>query len=235
MEKIGYYIYSHTRPDTGEIFYIGKGTKYNSPYKSMMYKRAYCIKRNKYWKHIVSKNNGEFTVTILEERKRKDAINKLEQKYIARLGREGTVLFGHLTNMTDGGDGGENMNVSQETRLKLSKLFSGENHPNWGKTLSEETCRRKSESMKNSPKNLKGKKLPDWWKDRMRQTKIGEQNPMYGKRGSETPRARLVLDQEIGVYWDSVSEAAEIYGFQMKTLYNMLSGHRKNKTNLILV
>lgn len=235
MLKKGYYIYTHTRPDTNEIFYVGKGTIYDSPYESIAYKRAYSRKRNNYWNNVVAKNNGEFIVNIVEKRKRKDAINRLEQKYIKQLGREGTVLFAPLVNMTDGGDGGLNMICKPETRKKLSKIFSGKNHPNWGKKLSEETCRRKSESMKNSNKNLKGKKLPEWWKDKIRKTKIGEDNPMYGKRGQETARARLVLDEITGIYWDSVSEAAEVYGFKVKSLYNMLSGHRKNKTNLILV
>lgn len=41
-----YYVYAHIRPDTNQIFYIGKGKNYRAHYFK---------KRNKYWKRIVKK------------------------------------------------------------------------------------------------------------------------------------------------------------------------------------
>ena len=39
-------------------------------------------------------------------------------------------------------------------------------------------------------------------------------------------------DRESGATFDSVQIAAEKLGYKMKTLYNWLSGHRKNPTSL---
>lgn len=63
-------------------------------------------------------------------------------------------------------------------------------------------------------------------------TKLGELNPMYGKRGKETPMAKMVVNIKTNKVYESVSEAAIDCGFKMKTLYNWLSGHRPNKTDL---
>jgi outer membrane receptor for monomeric catechols len=41
-------------------------------------------------------------------------------------------------NMTIGGDGVKGFSISDETRAKLSAAFSGENHPFYGKHLSDE-------------------------------------------------------------------------------------------------
>jgi hypothetical protein len=58
-----YYIYSHTRLDTGNIFYIGKGTK---KLKGQVYNRAYTkSSRNPYWKNIVKKS--AYYVSIMQE------------------------------------------------------------------------------------------------------------------------------------------------------------------------
>ena len=93
--------------------------------------------------------------------------------------------------MTDGGDGSVGLIISEETRNKLRKRFSGEKHPNYGKKLSKETCLKKIRiNEKNQTKNLKGKKLPDWWKDKIRDTKYGEQNPMFGRTGEKHPNSK---------------------------------------------
>jgi len=61
-------------------------------------------------------------------------------------------------------------------------------------------------------------------------SKRGAKNSMYGKRG--TGLARTVVDLNTNMIFKSVSEAAEKCGYKMKTLYNWLSGHRKNPTSL---
>lgn len=58
-----YYIYQHIRLDRNEIFYIGKGMKYD---KGNIYRRAFTKNsRNNYWKNIVQKI--PYKVEILEE------------------------------------------------------------------------------------------------------------------------------------------------------------------------
>lgn len=223
-----FYIYRHIRPDNNEVFYIGKGSTVS---KSNAIRHLEKHGRNKWWKAIVAKNNGEFKSEVIFYCHTEDEVNKKEIEFIALYGRKANG--GTLCNLTNGADGSLGLIVSQETREKLSKKLSGKNHPNWGKKLSGEICRKKSESMRSSNKNLRGKKLPDKWREKIRQSKIGELNHRYGRRGQETPNARYVLNEVNGIFYESVTEASESVGIKMKTLYNMLSGHRKNKTNLI--
>lgn len=63
-------------------------------------------------------------------------------------------------------------------------------------------------------------------------TKLGELNPMFGKTGKDHPNTRRVINIKTSKVYESVSEAAEASGLKMKTLYNWLSGHRKNPTDL---
>ena len=64
--------------------------------------------------------------------------------------------------------------VSDSTRKKLSAAKKDENHPNYGKHLSEETKRKICEANKGKPKSDEAKK-------RMREAKKGENNPAFGK------------------------------------------------------
>lgn len=219
-----FFIYQHKTADTGTVFYIGKGTL-----KKGGFERAYVRKRrSKFWQAIVEKHG--LVVEILESFDTESAAFEREKCLIALHGRRADG--GTLCNLTLGGDGASGVNVTQETREKLRAAVAGEKHPNWGKRLSEETCRKKSETMKASPHSLKGKTLPDWWKQRIAATKVGEMNPMHGKRGAEHPQSRAIVNASYGLVFESVTEAADFYGMKMKTLYNQLTGHRPNKLNL---
>ena len=83
--------------------------------------------------------------------------------------------------------------------------------------------------MKDSPKNLKGKKLPEWWKDKIREAKIGNKNPMYGKISHQ---AKKVIDIETKIEYNSIKEAAESTPYQFQYVSAMLKGDKPNKTNL---
>jgi len=155
---------------------------------------------------------------------------EFEKNLIKKLGKKSSG--GVLCNLTDGGEGSCGFSPSQITRAKLSAAMSKEKHHNWGKKLSPEVCAKKSETLKNSPKNLRGKKLPQWWKDRIALAKLGELNPMYGVTGADHPQSRKVIDASSGAVFDSVNIAADHFGYKMKTLYNWLSGHRRNPTTL---
>lgn len=223
--KVRFYIYKHTRPDTGEIFYIGKGNTSKTSHEER-YKTS--SSRNRMWRNIVKKNNGNFIAEIICYCDTEDEVNKLENEYIKKYGRK-DLGCGSLCNMTDGGDGSVGVKVGDETRKKLRDRFSGENHPNFGKKLSKETCLKKSESMKRSDKNLKGKKLPDWWKEKIKVTKIGERNPMFGKPST---RAKKVIDTATGIEYSSIMEAAGSTPYQFQYVSAMLNGTQKNKTTL---
>lgn len=219
-----YYLYRHIRLDKNEPFYIGIGTKRDRPHHSIVseYERAYVKNsRNNYWKNIVNSTN--YKVEILLESNNYAFIKEKEVEFIAS--------YNTLCNMTEGGEG----TLGLEPWNKGFNMWENKDHPNKGKKLSKETCVRKSKSMKHSDKNLKGKKLSDEWRKNISKGVTGKGNSMYGKRGQEMANARFVLDTEAGIFWESVTEAAEVYNFKMKTLYNKLKGHRKNNTNLILL
>lgn len=222
-----YFVYQHRRLDTGEIFYIGKGTRT----ERKQYERAYTSdNRSKFWRNITAKT--DFSVELIVDFFVEADAFAIERELISAHKRR--LDGGTLCNLTLGGEGHAGLSPSAETRAKLSAAGSGEKHYNWGKKLSPETCRRKSESLKASPHNLRGKKLPDWWRQRIAVAKVGELNPMYGKTGAEHPNSRKVIDRATGATYDSVQLAADALGFKMKTLYNWLSGHRKNPTTLEL-
>ena len=72
-----YYVYEHTRPDTGNVFYVGKGS----------FKRAYSkAKRNKHWHNIVNKAQG-FSVNIIA----KDLDNIKQANFIPT--KDGLVML----------------------------------------------------------------------------------------------------------------------------------------------
>lgn len=220
-----FYIYRHIRPDTNDVFYIGKGYMLTKGHSCRHLSKH---GRNKYWESIVEKNNGVYEVEIIFYCKTEEEVNKKEIEFIKLYGRK-NLNKGTLCNLTDGGDGSIGIRVSKQTRDKLSAKFSGINHPNYGKKLSGETCQRKSESMKVSSKNLRGKKLPDWWKDKIRQTKFGSNNPMYGRK---SPHAKRVIDEKTGIEYPNIMEAAKSTPYQFQYISAMLNGSKPNKTTL---
>lgn len=219
-----FFVYVHRKADSGEVFYVGKGTV-----KHGSYERAHVTKkRSLFWQAIAAKHGVR--VEIVAEFDSEDLAFQLERDLISHYGRRADG--GPLCNMTLGGEGHAGLSASEATRKKLHDRFAGDGHPNWGKTLSEETRRKKSDSMKASPRNLKGKKLPDWWKQKIAATKVGDMNPMHGKTGLSHPMSRAVINAGYGYVFASVQDAADFFGLNMKTLYNQLSGHRPNKFDL---
>ena len=55
------------------------------------------------------------------------------------------------------------------------------------------------------------------------------------KKGGELPYSKLVLDNETGIFYESMSEAAIAKGVKNRTLGHWLRGERKNKSSLVLV
>lgn len=132
-------VYRHRRLDDNSIFYIGIGI--NESRSSS--KRN----RNKYWKNITNKTKYSIDI-ILENLTWEDAC-ELEIFLIELYGRKDLGL-GNLCNMTNGGDGNNNIICTLETKLKLSK----NNSKSWlGKNRDEETKQKISN-------NRKGKYLP---------------------------------------------------------------------------
>jgi hypothetical protein len=105
-----FYVYEHIRPDTGAIFYVGKGCKNrcNETHN-----------RNGYWNNVVNKSNG-FSVRKIVENVDKELAFLVEMERINQLKRLGFKL----ANLTNGGEGSSN--PSEETRRKMSESHKGE-------------------------------------------------------------------------------------------------------------
>lgn len=140
-ELNNWYVYKHIREDLNIPFYIGIGCKKN-------YGRAYDFhsdKRNIIWNRIYNKTN--IIVEIIYDNLSKDEASLKEQETIKLFGRM-DLNEGSLCNMTDGGDGIWNCKRSEETKQKLSISKIGNKNPMYGKTQSEETILKRSNSMK---------------------------------------------------------------------------------------
>lgn len=107
-------VYRHRKLTTGEPFYIGISSRKDRPYRT--------DGRNKIWKRIVAKHG--FTVEIVAEGISKEIALELEQLLIEEYGRR-NLGTGPLSNMTNGGEGGTAILVTEEYRAKLSKAKKG--------------------------------------------------------------------------------------------------------------
>lgn len=122
------YVYRHVRLDTNKVFYIGIGSD-NS------YRRAKCkSNRNIYWTRIVNKT--PYRIDILFDELTPDEAKLKEIEFITIHGRRNLGL-GTLVNLTDGGDGGCGVIVSNETKEKIRQT-SKKRKANLGRKLSEE-------------------------------------------------------------------------------------------------
>ena len=74
-----------------------------------------------------------------------------------------------------------------------------------------------------------GDRLPETWRANISSAKLGSKNPQFGKITKIARKVKDIADNKI---YDSVSSAALAHELNMKSLYNMLSGHRKNNTTL---
>ena len=221
LENTGkYYLYRHIRLDKNEPFYIGIGTKRNRTINihTTEYERAFTKnRRSKLWTNI--SNKTDYEVEILLESDDYEFIKQKEIEFIALYQRK-DCCNGVLVNLTDGGEGTKGIIPYNKGVKNLTK----EQHPNWGKKLSKETCKRKSESMKKSDKSLKGKKLPDWWCEKISNAVKGENNHM----------SKMVIDTATGIIYSTFAEAYEKTNQQLSKSYinKMLNNQHPNKTTL---
>ena len=161
------YVYGHYKADTGELFYIGKGTGRRAWEKS---------DRNPYWRHTEAKHG--FQVRILEDNLTEEEALDKEKQLIAEVGLD------NLTNIRPGGDG----YTSEESRRLQLRLWKDPEHK---KKLSEGMKRRwaNPEERERHIKICKEaweKLTPDEKEARASLFK-GERNGMYGRR--HTPEA----------------------------------------------
>jgi hypothetical protein len=127
------YLYTHTRLDNNEIFYVGIGKQKN-------YKRASFIhNRNIHWKNVTKKTG--WTVDIVFDNLTWEEACEKEKELIKKLGRI-DLGTGKLTNMTNGGNGNDGIKMSPESIKKRN-----ESRRKNGWIVSEERKKKQSISM----------------------------------------------------------------------------------------
>ena len=211
-----YYVYEHIRLDKMEPFYIGKGKG----------ERAYELYRNDH--HDAITDEYGHAVVIIADNLTEEEAYWLErdtiEDYVFNLGN-GIDIKGHddydhalphLTNRNWGGIGvTSGVQQSEETRRKRSESMKGKNK---GKKLSDEARKNMSEAHK-------GKKKSEETKRKMGESRKGEKNGMYGKhhskeaiekmseakKGKPAPRRRSVICITTGKKFNSLKDASDYY------------------------
>lgn len=219
------YVYRHIRLDKNEPFYIGIGNDIN-------HKRAKSkTGRSLFWKKIVNKTDYKVEI-LLDDIDRTYACEK-EIEFIALYGRR-NLNNGTLVNLTDGGEGSNNVIYSEKRKLEYSIAFKGENNPMFGKNHSDET----KETLR---KKAIGKKHTVETKMKMSEDRAGVKNSNYGNRNSETVKLKMsqnrknkiyIYNTENGVIYDSIKQASESYNISYDMLKLKLYGKCKNNTYL---
>ena len=240
-------VYTHTRNDNGQVFYVGIGTRELRAYTKHS--------RSSWWGYIANKHG--FTVNITHSDLIWEEACAIERYLIAFYGRR-DLGEGTLVNLTDGGEGVENPShrlsgiyhpmygrqhkedakekmknyhrnrpkPSEGTLLKMSLAMSGEKNPMYGKCgeLSPVFGKPKSEEHK--------RKLSELKKGKPNTKMSGKNNPNYGKVGGKNPAAKEVIDLITGRIYECALYAAMEFKMAATTLRNMLNGNKPNKTTL---
>ena len=141
-----FYIYAYLRSD-GTPYYIGKGKASRAYYKNK--------------RHRIPIPKDKSLIVIMESNLTEIGALALERRYIRWYGKK--IEGGILLNRTDGGEGSSGISLSDETKKKISQSLSGENHPMFGKTHTEDSLSKmrkpRSEEAKMRMKGVKRRPL----------------------------------------------------------------------------
>ena len=202
------------------------------------------LKSNKcpYLKNAISKYGFEvFSVEILDKAESVEKLNELEIFYISKH----NTLHPNGYNLKSGGENGgkwsdesrkrasdsaKGRKHSEETKLKISNLISGKNHPMFGKHHTDETKKRLSE-------NNSGSKSPLFGIPRSEDIKrsIGEKAKSRGANGTkaavDTTKKKIVCIQNNNVY-ESFKQASKDLNISRISIRHILQGKKKSVKGL---
>lgn len=231
MSKV---VYLHRRNDNNNVFYVGMGNLSRVKDKGH---------RNDYWNNVVQKY-GYYTEVVAKDLSTEDAY-ELEMFLISELGRK-DLNEGNLVNMTDGGDGCNNWN-----NTRLNNMIE-KNRKNM-KPVSQYNS--KGEFIKSYRSISEASKQSDVARQTIRDCVNGKLNTAGGfawvlsdleynhnpnrfnkrsnaMKGGKNPNAKLVLNEETGVFYQSLSMAFKSQSkYKMSAFRAQISGQNKNTTN----
>lgn len=169
-----FFVYVHTRNDTGEVFYVGKGRG-----RRLKTKRHH----NQHWMRVAEKHG--FTVHLKHSGLSETCAFTLEKILIARHRKLGSPLV----NMTDGGEGVSGAVFSEEARekMRLAKVGKKLSADHVQKIAASNTGKKRTEEQKSWFKTrvftdsyrkaisegLKGRKLSPASIAKMKETRKG--------------------------------------------------------------
>lgn len=173
-------------------FYIGQSKNLNNREHNHFYQLERNEHHNEILQNSFNKHGKEnFIFEVLEE---------IDSNYLSNREKYWLDFYGGLNNKKIYNMKDPLTNeYSDYTKVKVSKIMSGENNPNFGnkwtdeqkenlskkkkgKTLVEMVGEEKAKKAKEKmSKSQKGRKHPEEVKEKIRQANIGENNPMFGK------------------------------------------------------
>jgi hypothetical protein len=186
-----FYVYTHTRADTNQVFYIGKGKGDRS--KNVQ-------ARGRYWKNVYNKAGGMSVDYIVKD---------VDEEFAFMVEIECIELYRDLgcklANITNGGTGAAGRIVSEDTRRRIGLANSktpkarGESHGMYGKNHTQESLQKMSLARKGK---YIGEKHPMFGKSHSADTiakiskskqgiGVGKDNPFYGKTHSQETKAKI--------------------------------------------
>lgn len=242
-----FFIYVHRRSDTGEVFYVGKGTW--TPLKKYVRSNA-TSKRNFHWKRVVAKSGGFTSEVVAEFSMEADAFNE-EVRLIALYGKSNSG--GILCNMTDGGEGHSGLSPSQETRTKVASALSGKpktQHVKDSVSRAQRGVPNPEWQNKEHSIRMTGAGNPNFGTKNSKETIAkrvatrgdkcsGVNHPFFGKKRPQhvvdilrEKQSRPVIDRATGARYATVGAAAAAFGKSITTVCRWLNGKRRNPTLL---
>lgn len=206
IEERKFYVYEWYIIDTGEVFYVGKGT--GNRYKSRN-------SRNYFFQCMVKSHDCNVR-KIYEDLTEEEAFKK--EIETIKFYRENTNY--RLTNQTDGGEGTSGWKPTEEFRKKQSKIhklqWKDENFKN--KMLEirkdENGIYKSKEFREKISKIVKGENNPNYknyWSDKQREDLRNKQklNPLY--KNETNPNAKKIICIETGEIFECIKFAIEKY------------------------
>lgn len=140
-------------------------------------------------------------------------------------------LYDSLNNGLNAKGGGMGGYMPDDVRQKISRK-----HKN--KVLSEST-KEKLRQYKGDKHHAYKTKLIESTKDKMRIAALKRKQTQETKNklrllniGGNSPNAKMVINLENGVFYESPRDAANVFGYNLVTLRCWLNGSLKNKSNL---
>lgn len=210
-------VYTHMKPKTREIFYIGIGNDVKRAFRNEG--------RNSHWTRVFNKYGK--IVDIISDDISLESAKELEKFLIASIGVE------NLTNKTLGGEGAFGLKHSEETKRILSEKSRG-------RTLSYEAKKKISEKSKGHPNYLlsqteeakakislafKGKKRSAYFCEQVRKSKVGyrpSEKAIVASVQHRKDNAYLIVELTTG-FVGKIWEIEQRFGVCRKAVYYNIS------------